>query len=153
MLNKQEENLSDLIDLLKIKTKMNQSQISVQAGYEPQTLAQLKAKAGSHDSVIKQLRMVFKDVLNTSIDQLINDQEVKYNRKSFEDRIQANLNSITESQAQLASLAVVQLNQLALIRANLEGRPVAKLQDEINKEIAGVKTAKSGKDAGIRDKG
>jgi len=75
------------------------------------------------------------------------------NNKTFERYITVNLNSIEGSQVQLTSLAVVQLNQLALIRAKIEGRPVAKLQDEINKEIAGVKTAKNGKDAGIQGKG
>lgn len=148
MLKKEKENLSDLIDLLKIKTKKNQSEISVEAGYEPQTLAQLKSKPGTHDSVIKQLRLVYKDILNNSIDQLILDQEVTYNRRSFEERIQANLDSLKGNQNQLARLAVLQLNQLALIRAYLEDRPVAAVQDEINKEIAGVATVKTGKGAG-----
>ena len=147
------KSLRYIVKEIQLKRGWTVEQVAESIGYSRVHLTREMQKKNENESLKQILIKEHSKSITSSDPQILEDQNQIYKRKSFEDRIQANLNAISESQAQLVSLAVVQLNQLALIRAKLEGRPVAKLQDEINKEISGVLPVKSGKDVGIRDKG
>jgi transcriptional regulator with XRE-family HTH domain len=147
------KSLRYIVKEIQLKRGWTVEQVAESIGYSRVHLTREMQKKTENETLKQTLVKAHENVLSTLQNNVISEQQPDYSRRSFEKTIQANLNSIEESQAQLASLAVVQLNQLALIRAKLEGRPVAKVQDEINKDIAGVKPVKNGKDAGIRDKG
>lgn len=67
--------LKELIDLLKKKTGKTQAQLSIEAGYKPKTLSQLMSKGTSQvnlDEPYNQLRIVYKDWLNNSTNEVVN---------------------------------------------------------------------------------
>ena len=66
-LNNAKETLKNLIEFLMKKTNKNQSQLSVGAGYEIDTLSQLKSKPEGHEAVIKKLKLIYKDELKNSM--------------------------------------------------------------------------------------
>jgi hypothetical protein len=66
----------------------------------------------------------------------------------------SNLGNISASQQHLRALAIAQLNQMAKLRAREEGKSVAKVMAEINKEVADAALSIEQKDilAGILGK-
>ena len=141
-----------IVKEIQLKRNWTVEEVAESIGYSRVHLTREMQKKTENETLKQILLKEHNNILSLPESQLIEDQDQVYKRKSFEERIQANLNSIMESQAQIQHVAVVQLNQLALVRAKLEGRPVAKVQDEINRELAGVGHVKSDKGAGIRGK-
>ena len=81
-------------------------------------------------------------VLPSDADKAGGDYQQKYmdllerNNRTFENSWLVSLGSLMEMQQQLRAMSVTQLNQLARIRAKVEGKQLSKVQAEINTEIA-----------------
>ncbi len=160
--------------LMKMGKPHRMQDIATELGYSRPYFSKLLGDNGSpssdHISHLKETFPFIKDDVKTSIvsepgpdryDTKPHPDHVKYVRL-LEDNIEflkgvmtSNLGNISVSQQHLRALAIAQLNQLAKMRAREEGKTVAKVMAEINKEVADAALSIEQKDilAGILGKG
>lgn len=112
------ETLSELIGTIQKATRLKQGEISVQAGYEPETLAQLKSKPDKHEAAIKRLKIVFKDVLKKSINN--KNYELHKAKETFQTG-EDDLSNISYPASKIAEKKLDEIaNMLTNVSSNLE---------------------------------
>lgn len=88
-LKNSKEILKNLIDYLIKKTGKKQWELSLGAGYEKETLTQMKAKPTGHEAIIDTLKRVYKDSLKNSIYEIktsgieVDDEQTNWNSQAI----------------------------------------------------------------------